>query len=314
VLTQPKYYFKFEQGRVGAKMKANLAMAIAMALCALIGLATSAELQNGTSELGEPSVEELAIRLLQATYPGSAELDGVQLLPGKLPLEMPVDLPIPDGARIVGSEVQENTGIYVVLDVPMTPDLALDFYREHLASQNWTEISIPGMDRGFVEQSDPSPTFCQGSQNASLTVTSHPQDNGTDLRLSIITDLENSPCSWDAAYNDDWLKPIPKLEAPKGTRLFNGNSVSGPGSFVAVSATLETEMNSSSLTAHYADQLTAANWTMMSEGESGPSTWSSWSFRDEDDQAYDGFLMALQLPGTDEKQKFILMQANLKEN
>jgi len=295
-------------------MTAKFGIAIAITLCALMGLATSAELQNGTSELGEPSVEELVMRLLQATYPGSAELEGVQLLPGKLPLEMPVDLPIPEGARIVGSEVQENTGIYVVLDVPMTPDLALDFYRKRFASQNWTEIGIPGMNRGFIEQSDLSTTFCQGPQNASLAVTSHPQDNGTDLRLSIITDLENSPCSWDVGYNDDWMKPIPKLVAPKGTRLFNGNSMGGPGSLVAVSATLETEMNSSSLTAHYADQLTTANWTMMSEGESGPSAWSSWSYNDEDGQAYDGFLMALELPGTDEKQKFVLMQANLKEN
>ena len=90
--------------------------------------------------------------------------------------------------------------------------------------------------------------------------------------------------------------------------------MSGHGNLGAVSATLETEMNSSSLTDHYADQLTAANWTMMGEGESGPSSWSSWSYSDEDGQAWDGFLMALELPGTDEKQKFVLMQANLKEN
>ena len=295
-------------------MKANFAIAIAIALCALTGLVTSAELQNQTSELGEQSVEELAMRLLQATYPDSSELNGVQLLPGKLPREMPVDLPIPDGARIVGSEVQENTGIYVVLDVPMTPDLALDFYRKHLASQNWTEISIPEMDRGFVEQSDPSTTFCQGTQNASLAVTAHPQENGTDLRLSIISDPDYSLCSWDAGYNDDWLRPIPKLAAPKGARISYGNVMSGPGNMVAISVTVETEMNRSSLTAHYADQLTAANWTMMGEGESGPSSWSSWSYKDEDGLAWDGFLMALELPGTDKKQKFVLMQANQKDN
>jgi hypothetical protein len=300
--------------RVDGKMTAKFGIAITIALCALVGLATSAQPQNGTSGLGEPSVEELAMRLLQAAYPDSAKLSEVQLLPGKLPMEMPVDLPIPDGARIVGSEVQENTGIYVVLDVPMTPDLALDFYRERLASQKWTEISIPGMERGFVEHSDPGTTFCQGPKNASLAVYAHPQDNGTDLRLSIITDPDYSPCSWDAGYNDDWLKPIPKLVAPNGTGQFNGNSMGGPVGLAEVSATLETEMNSSSLEAHYADQLTAANWTMMSEGESGPSSWSSWSFKDEDGQTWDGFLMALELPGTDEKQKFVLMQANLKEN
>ena len=122
-------------------MNAKLVMAIVV--CALVGLAASGT--NGKpSGTEDSSVEELATRLLQATYPGSTELNDVQLLAGKLPENMPVDLPIPDGARIVGSEVQEDKGIYVVLDVPMMPDQALDFYREALASQNWTETDIPG--------------------------------------------------------------------------------------------------------------------------------------------------------------------------
>jgi hypothetical protein len=133
------------------------------------------------------------------------------------------------------------------------------------------------------------------------------------LRLSISTDPDYSLCSQDLGYNDDWLKPIPKLVTPKGTRLFNGNSMGGPGNIMAVSAALKTEMNSSSLTAHYADQLRAANWTMMGKGESGPSSWSSWGFEDEDGQVWDGFLMALELPGT-EMQRFVLMQANWKDN
>jgi hypothetical protein len=86
---------------------------------------------------------------------------------------------------------------------------------------------------------------------------------------------------------------------------------------VATSMTMKTEMNSSSLAAHYADQLMAANWTMMDEGESGPSSWSSlssWGYNDEDGQAWNGFLIVLELPGTDKRQKFVLMQANREEN
>jgi hypothetical protein len=88
----------------------------------------------------------------------------------------------------------------------------------------------------------------------------------------------------------------------------------GYGNIGVVSAIQETAMNSSSLTDHYADQLKAANWTMMGEWQSGPSAWSSWSFKDDDGQSWDGFLMALEIPGTDKKQRFVLMQANMKEN
>ena len=262
-------------------MKANFAIAIVIVLYAQMGLATSAESQNGTSVLGEPSVEELAIKLLQATCPDSPELNGVQLLPGKLPQDMPVDLPIPDGARIVEARSRRTQESMWSLDVPMTPDLALDFYRKRLASQNWTEIEIPSMNQGFVG-GDPRTAFCQGPKNLSLSIIAHPQENRTDLRLSIISDPDYSLCSWDAGYNDDWLKPIPKLAAPKETRQSYLTTQSGYGNIGVVSAIQETTMNSSSLTAHYADQLTAANWTMMGEGESGPSSWSSWSYNDKE--------------------------------
>jgi len=53
-------------------MKRKFGMAIA--LLALMGLAASAELQDKLSAAKEPSVEELATRLLEATYPGSGEL------------------------------------------------------------------------------------------------------------------------------------------------------------------------------------------------------------------------------------------------
>jgi len=294
-------------------MKAKFGIAIAIALFALTGLVTSADLQNQSAEQGEPSVGELALRFLQESYSDSTELDVITLLPGKLPPEMPVDLPIPDGAIIAGSMIQEDTGFSVVLDVPMTPDQALEFYKERLASQNWTEVPLPGMNEGFVEDADPSMAFCKDSKDPWMIIIAHPQSNGTDLRLSISTDTECSPCSQDLGY-DDWLKPIPKLAAPKGAKISNENFMSGPGNMVATSVTVETEMNSSSLAAHYADQLMAANWTMMGEGESGPSSWSSWSYNDEDGLAWDGFFMALELAGTNETQKFVLMQANEKEN
>ncbi len=277
---------------------------IAIALCALMGLATSSELQNESSG---PQAEELATGLQQDTYNDSPELNGVQRLPGKLPPDMPVDLPIPDGARIAESEIQEDSIIFVILDVPMTPDLTLDFYRKRLTSQDWTEI--PGMNRGFVEQGVFSVNFCQGPNNSSLIVTATPQENGTDLCISVMSDTDYSFCSQGPSFLDDWLMPIPMLTGPNGTRMLYAESMGGPDSMQAVSATLETEMNSSSLTDHYADQLKAANWTMIGADESGPSSWSSWSYNNEDGRAWDGFLMALELPGTDEKQRFVLMQA-----
>jgi len=303
------WYAKGEaQKALGRQAEADEAYARAKEL-GYIGLGTSEEMNGEPFGTAEPSVEELATRLLQATYPGSTELNEVQLLAGKLPEDMPVDLPIPDGARIIGSEIQEGQGTYIVLDVPLMPDQVLDFYRKALPFQNWTETDIPGMDRGFV-RGDPSITFCQGWKNPSMTVTAHPMDNGTDLHISISSDPDYSPCS--QASFDDWLRPIPKLAAPDGSRQFN-EMMTGGGNRAAVSATLETEMNSSILEDHYADQLNAANWTRKGEGKSGPSSWSAWSTEDENGLVWNGFLIALDLPGS-ENQRFVLVQANLVDN
>lgn len=288
-------------------MKRKFGMAVA--LLALMGLAASAELQDKLSGAKEPSVEELATRLLEATYPGSGELKGAQLLPGELPQEMPADLPLPDGTRIVGSKIQEDMGIDIVLDVTLAPDEALEFYRQALTPQNWTETEIPGSDRGFVP-GDPSLTFCQGRKKASLTVTAHPQDNGSDLRLSFITDIDSSPCSWAGGY-DDWLKPIPKLPTPLGAKQSSENYM-GFGSNAAVLATLETDMNSSSLANYYGDLLQAANWTLKGEVQSRPSSWSTWSIEDEEGILWKGILMALDLPGN-ESQSFVLVEATMED-
>ena len=229
--------------------------------------------------------------LMQATYNYSLELDGVQTLQENLSQDMPLDLPIPDGARIVANEIEEETGILVILDVPMTPDLTLDFYRERLASQNWTEIEIPGMNQGFVEQGVFNTEFCQGLKNSSMALTATPQENGTYLCMSIMSEPDYSFCSQDPSFFGDWLNPIPMLTIPNGTMMLKPELHERSKQYAGgLCSSRRREMNSSSLTDHYADQLKAANWTMMSEGESGPSSWSIWSIEDENGRAWQGFL------------------------
>lgn len=178
----------------------SLKYVLAIALFALIGLGASAEQQNESISnesvmVGEPATEELANRLLQVAYMGGPELTQAELLPGKLPEQMPVDLPIPNGSRIVGSEILEDIGITVVMDVAMTPDEALDFYRDALVPQNWTETDIMGMERGFIGGSG-STIFCKGARDPSVMVSAYALENGTDLRLDISTDPYYSPAQW----------------------------------------------------------------------------------------------------------------------
>jgi hypothetical protein len=86
----------------------------------------------------------------------------------------------------------------------------------------------------------------------------------------------------------------------------------GGGSNLAVSAVLETEMNSSALEDYYADLLQAANWTMKGEVQSRPSSWSTWGVEDDEGILWNGILMAVELPGN-ESQSFVLVQASMED-
>ncbi|MBN1324193.1 MAG: hypothetical protein JW986_09420 [Methanotrichaceae archaeon] len=276
-------------------------------LSALIGLGSSSE-QAGPAISSQPSFEELATRLLEPSYSGSSELVDVEIILEGLPADLPLDPPIPVGARIVGSAVRDGETIEIVLDTRMAPSEAIEFYRERMTSANWTETEIPGTSRGFAP-SAATATFCQGRKNPSLTIIAHPVEGGTDLRLNVNSDPQYSPCR-QATELEDWLEPIPKLTSPAGAKHIRESFTSSGGSSVGISATLETEMNGSALSIHYGDLLKAADWTLQDSGESGPSAWSTWTFEDDDGLFWNGFLFALDLPGS-ANERFVMMQASL---
>lgn len=277
---------------------------IAIALTALMGLAAGVQQENESTALSEPSSEELAIRYLEASCLGEPDLQKVQLLPGRMPDEMPVELPLPRGSKIFGSVLLGETDICVVVDSSLSAEEVMTFYRQELASQNWTFKDISGMDRGFMEWSE-SAIFCRGLNDPSVAVSAYPLENGSNLRLDISTDPECSPCSF--SDSDDWLKPLPKLVAPRNASLSNQNFMSGCGNQLATSTDVKTELSGSALAAHFADQLRAANWTASSQEESGPAAWSTWEFEDEEGLVWDGFLIAVEVPGSEDK-KFVMMQ------
>ena len=271
--------------------------------------------ENVEDPWNEPSVEELATRLMEPVIPGI--LQEVQLLAGKIPDNMPVDLPMPDDARIVGSEVLNQKKINIVLDVNQTPEQILDFYREQMASDNWSEIE---QQRGFAFN-ERKITLCQGNNDPPVIIRAYTIDNGpTDVRIEIDTDPQYSPCKLceacieidDNWQRDDWLKPLPPLIAPDDSKEFNQGYGTSGDDFASTSISMETSTNSSVLVAHYGDQIEAANWTKQAEGHNGPLAWSTWTLHDEESQSWRAFLWVVDLPGMTNG-RFVGVQANIKD-
>ena len=123
--------------------------------------------------LNETDLLEFALRL--ATYPGGSRTQNAQLLPGQLPDLLPVDIPIPEGSRILGSLIRNPENIDMLLNAQLSPEQVLSFYRQGMEAKGWqtTEIYLPNrggfMPSGSRNQGG-NETFYLGLLDPSLTV------------------------------------------------------------------------------------------------------------------------------------------------
>ena len=92
----------------------------------------------------EAQVRELALRL--TNYPGYRPARDPQLLVGQLPSTFPTEIPLPEGSRVVGSLVQSEEFLEIVLDTPLSAVQVFAFYRERMLAAGWhTYDSLMGL-------------------------------------------------------------------------------------------------------------------------------------------------------------------------
>jgi len=273
-----------------------------LAMVALIAMCTCTLAQD---EVEGAVPESVVMRFLAPINSGVPDLENTQILVGKLPDNMPIKLPMPEDAKILGSLIKGDEGIEVILDVNQNPEDVLDFYKTSLAADNWSEVDRSG---GFVWEGDKI-TFCQGVTSPALSIGIYEIEDGpTDVRITVNTDRDTSPCIRDVY---DWHKPLPKLAAPPGARQY-GTGGSYMGSSTTESTTLATDLNSTALEAYFADQLKEANWTRIGGGQNGPLAWSTWELTDENGIKWNGRLLTLEIFESD-KLRWVVLQASLAE-
>lgn len=241
----------------------------------------------------ESALRALALRLLgpPERYPDAPAPDEVRLFVGELPPGLTVELPLPDGAHLLGSLVRGSQGVSVVLDADLPPEQVLAAYRERLLPAGWSEPGESVAHGGFAFAWGPAASaggsahalFCRSARGPALRV--HATTGGdaapTDVRLELQTDARHSPC---APRNRRFGSPVgdvlPPLAAPSGARQRGGGAGGSPDNMYA-SASLETESDPAALATHYAGQLERGGWSPADAGTDGLSAWSTWRFQNE---------------------------------
>lgn len=246
----------------------------------------------------EAQLREFVQRWFVATYPGAPAMD-TKIYLGSLPEDAPLDLPLPQDARLIASIMDHYSTLEIILDTGMSPEEAKDFYREQLTADGWQVAPEQDRGAGFVPTGEMGLSLCLGEDEAVLFVGALELPDGlTDVRLNLSMPANGYQCAKiGPEYQDRGTALIPTLSTPPGVEM-KGSGMGSSEEDAYVEATLKTEMPLGELAAHYHPQLEQAGWQMLDSGSVEGQTWSTWSITDDRGDVWGGSFILLDTPLT----------------
>lgn len=267
----------------------------------------------------EALMRELFVRL--STYPGDPRVYNPRLLVGQIPQGLPEEIPLPEQSRVLGTLIRGQEDATIVIDADATPQQLLDFYRQRLKTAGWQELELPigPQQGGFVHSSfafNFSATFCRGSHGPSLSISAFPKAGDgttTDARLEL--DATGQQCMQQQKMSrirqPAMYDLIPRLTSPSDAKQqSDGGGSGGDSVFSCATLVMSKDMEIGELVAHYNTQLESSGWTRNDVGSGGPFAWSTWSFRDEDNELWHGSFLILKMQ-TQKPQYTLYVQAKM---
>ncbi|MGO8948972.1 MAG: hypothetical protein ACLQUY_15250 [Ktedonobacterales bacterium] len=260
---------------------------------------------NDPSSPGELALlEKLAVGLLAS--PGDPRGTQPRLFLGKIPESLPVEVPVPDQTRVLGTLARSETNVEILLESDLTPEDIRTFYRTRLTALGWHEADFGSPHQGGFLHSrfgrSTNIVFCQVQGGAGLTLNlAPPESTPTTVRLTLSLDRDMNPCAREAMRRGDLRHHtphdlIPALVPPQGAQQRSGGG-GGSSNEVHTTATVITALGLDAVAQHYGDQLSQAGWKQTDVGTSGPLAWHTWQFTSDDQEPWTGLFFALKTPG-----------------
>jgi hypothetical protein len=250
-----------------------------------------------TTTPDQPTELELLRRLMTKSRSTPVECE---LVVGGLPPALADEVPLPSGARLVGSMVIGYQGLLadlqVVLDATGNPTEVVDAFERELRERGWGPFEgQPGlMHGGFLPGPIGEARMLQrGGQGPVLRVSAWAVDGAlTDLRLWLDWQMPRQFEDRSRHHLMGMAGPtrMPRLHPPEGVALETQGSSGGGGRWNS-EARVDTDLTVAELEAHFASQLVEAGWTRISGRADDVVGWSSWNLPGEDE--WRGLLLVL---------------------
>lgn len=257
---------------------------------------------------------ELARRLLNHVPFGPS----VEMVVGGLPPNLADEVPLPAGARLLGSALesvdQQQVALEVVFDASGDPTTVLSAYQQQLQELGWAAPARgPGpRSGGFVARRGGEGIMLQraGTGPVLRAVAVAGDKGNVDLRVTL---------DWRMArHMKDWAGPrhvgderMPPLYLPLGItveRMGGG----GSGSRWRQEAVAYTDRSAAELEVDFAGQLAEAGWSRVDGRAENAFAWSAWRLPGQGD--WRGLLLMLGLFGSAQRSLWLGIESTDPED
>jgi len=254
-----------------------------------------AVLAMGTAPLAGQVSEEAQLREMIEVY-----VRGEVLL-GRIPDGSPLAGAIPSDARIIGSVERALGGANTTVLLGMSGGEAavVQRLRGALTEAGWTSLERQLPERGgftMVHMGSQYSVFCGEDGHVMLT-TSEGQPGEVRVQLTHTRAGEGSPCELPRA-DRAMDSPLPALSGPQGSRMHGGGMSSSGNRHFSSSASFDTTLPVSELTAHFAAQIESQGWRQTSTQGDGDVAVRTFSRTDERARRLHGTLLIVAPPGS----------------
>ena len=253
------------------------------------GTEDSIEIVGGDEE----SYRDFIRQWIVPVYPDGTR-QNVRVYIGSTPADLPYELPVPAGARVIGSITGSWVDYILIYESGLSPEGVHEFYAQALKDEGWQE-SPTSQGSGFISGADLYKAYCYGEDEASLSVeTPSGSAGGTSLRLSLDTSPDSYACNPLPSGGPDLMSLIPALRAPSDV-MVQGSGAGSSDRDANVSANLTGDVSAAEVADFYQEQLLAAGWQLQGEGDGEGAAWSRWMFQDDEGDGWTGALMVVEV-------------------